>query len=224
LKPRHGRLPPPRKYKSSVRFLIWLCGVAVISWFVISRSIWERDSTRVTSAVPHGGIYEVKELDTLPEVPSAVVVSDRRGRARWTVSIPPELDFPLRPSRYAELCSESMDVSMHVAGLKSHGKAGHGGHHGYYHVDRNFMDVAEAEEHGLLPGVGGKESTSAPTESSRAKQVCEKSLTYVLETEDAGLGSTLMGLWLSYGLAQKEGRAFFIDDTNWYDTSKALAY
>jgi len=45
---------------------------------------------------------------------------------------------------------------------------------------------------------------------------CEKTLTYVMETEDAGFGNSMMKLWMSFGLAMKEGRAFFIDDTRWY--------
>jgi hypothetical protein len=40
-------------------------------------------------------------------------------------------------------------------------------------------------------------------------------LTYVMETDDAGFGNTLMRLWMSYGLAKAENRAFFIDDTRW---------
>lgn len=131
-----------------------------------------------------------------------------------------------------------MDVAMQVKELKSHGGASSHGHYGYYHVDKNFMDVAEAEEHGALPGIGGEhEATSvqrvwnavvgedsmsegqqmkAGTEVTAVKKACKRSLTYVLETEDAGFGKTMMGLWLSYGLAKKEGRAFFIDDNNWY--------
>jgi len=37
-----------------------------------------------------------------------------------------------------------------------------------------------------------------------------------METSDAGSENSLMGLWMSYGLAQKEDRAFFVDDTRWY--------
>ncbi|KAL8770713.1 MAG: hypothetical protein Q9209_003580 [Squamulea sp. 1 TL-2023] len=36
-----------------------------------------------------------------------------------------------------------------------------------------------------------------------------------METADAGLGKTLLGLWIAFGLAQEERRAFFIDDSNW---------
>lgn len=88
------------------------------------------------------------------------------------------------------------------------------------------MDIAEAEkdlllvarnnemdhiENGLV-GVDGSHENSL----QRNMKICERSLTYILESPDAGLGSTLMGLWMSYGLAKKEGRGFFIDDSNWY--------
>ena len=126
---------------------------------------------------------------------------------------------------------------MRVASLKSHGKSsGAAAHRAYYQADRNYMEVDEAEEHGLLPGLQSKTSTSvrkmwnsvmgedgedqdirAMKETLEGLSICQRSLTYVLETEDAGFGATMMGLWMSYGLAQKEGRAFFIDDTNWYE-------
>ncbi|KAL8713515.1 MAG: hypothetical protein Q9220_002377 [cf. Caloplaca sp. 1 TL-2023] len=51
--------------------------------------------------------------------------------------------------------------------------------------------------------------------NSRGSETCEKSMTFVMESVDAGLGKTLLGLWMAYGLAQEEGRAFFIDDSNW---------
>lgn len=95
------------------------------------------------------------------------------------------------------------------------------------------MDVADAEEHGMLPGASvntkkdiwgkamgdvGHDSMGEDLVTMQGEgkgQFCETSLTYVMETGDAGMGSTLIGLWMSYGLAQKEGRAFFIDDTHW---------
>jgi hypothetical protein len=64
----------------------------------------------------------------------------------------------------------------------------------YYAVDHTFLDPGEAE---------------SPTD------ICERSLTFAMDTEDASFGKTLLMLWLSYGLAKKEGRAFFIDDTRW---------
>jgi hypothetical protein len=47
------------------------------------------------------------------------------------------------------------------------------------------------------------------------QDVCETTMTFVLETSDAGFGKTLMMLWTAYGLAQKEGRDFFIDESRW---------
>jgi hypothetical protein len=32
----------------------------------------------------------------------------------------------------------------------------------------------------------------------------------------------LMMLWTAYGLAQKEGREFFVDDSRWYGTPPPL--
>ena len=129
-------------------------------------------------------------------------------------------------------------MAKHVLELKSH-RALHGleGHFPYYHVDTNFVDVYEAEEHGIVPkseprrkewswesmasisGTEQKGSTDKGPKTPQSKgqdNVCEKSLTYVMESGDAGLGRTLMGLWMSYGLAMKEERAFFVDDSNWY--------
>ena len=156
------------------------------------------------------------------------------------MSIPPSFEFPLRPHQYADICSQTEEVAAEVARLKSHDPNSnhHKRHYGYYHVDSNYMDVAEAEKHGLLPGIERKSAVHkiwnvvlgnkgfdmmnedqnglAGDDVVTEGTMCAKSMTYVLETSDAGLGKTLMGLWLSYGLAKKEGRAFFIDDTNWF--------
>ena len=168
-----------------------------------------------------GDEFEIVGEDELPDFPTPVVVTDKRGRTKWTVSIPPDHDFPLHPKQYAEICQQNMEVANHVADLHAHIHKQHF-HHGYYHVDQNFMDVAEAEFYGLLPGPKAKttmkeggslvgENTDGVIESKE----CEKTLTFVMETSDAGLGKTLMMMWSAYGLAQKEGRAFFVDDSRW---------
>lgn len=111
------------------------------------------------------------------------------------------------------------------------GAHSHAAHFGYYHVDKNFVDIEKAQQHGLVPGKharwksqvkGGQEVEDSMSEDLDTMQdgdrgnVCKRSLTYVMEATDAGFGGTLMGLWMSYGLAKKEGRAFFIDDKYWY--------
>jgi hypothetical protein len=115
-----------------------------------------------------------------------------------------------------------MEVANHVADLHSHMHHQHAAHFDYYHVDPYFMDVAEAESHGLLPGPKAKTSMKQDgtligenTDGLIDSEVCEKTLTFVMETHDAGLGKTLMMLWSAYGLAQKERRSFFVDDSRW---------
>ncbi len=90
--------------------------------------------------------------------------------------------------------------------------------HGYYYTDPHFMDISDAESHNLLSGISSVKSTpqseGSLSDESPMRQ-CDRSLTYVLETSSAGLGQTLLSLWLAFGLARSEKRAFFIDDTNW---------
>jgi len=218
-----------------LRLLFWACGVSVVLWFLLSTLGFEKSPSAIRYLSHDGEAYGIVGDDTLPQQPSPVMVADRRGRVKWTISIPPSLDFPLQPKDYSDICAQSTDVARHVAELKTHGGGHHpGGHFGYYYIDPNFMDVAEAEDHGMLPGskskqpqwiweaMTGKEeekdSMSEDLDTMRGggrNHVCDRSLTYVMETSDAGFGKTLIGLWMSYGLAKKEGRAFFVDDSNW---------
>jgi len=164
--------------------------------------------------------YEMVADTELPDFPTPVMVTDRKGRAKWTVSIPPDADFPLEPNVYAEICEQNVEVASRVAGLHALAHK-YTGDEEYYYVDSNFMDVKDAEELGLLPGVKAKTNmrekgmVGEVMDSLVEAEVCEKSLTFVMETQDAGLGGTLMMLWMAYGLAKKEGREFFVDDSRW---------
>ena len=160
--------------------------------------------------------------DTLPTDPLPIAVVDRQGRSRWTISIPPYEEFPLRPNAYADLCGKSHELAHHLDTVEG----SHSAHFGYYHVDDKFMDISEAEQSAFLPASipahhasvvpasGGAPSNSTSDRDPKTG-VCLRSLTYVLESEDAGFGTALMGIWLAYGLAMKEKRAFFIDDRRW---------
>ncbi|KAJ4195325.1 hypothetical protein NW759_016472 [Fusarium solani] len=88
--------------------------------------------------------------------------------------------------------------------------------------DDYFVDVYEAERSGLLPASGKAIRLKArghvvgmSKASVKHKPVCQSPMTFVLETPDAGLGSTLMMMWTFYGLAKEQGRAFFINDSRW---------
>ena len=158
-----------------------------------------------------------------------VVISAKRGAPKWTISLPSHLDFPLKPSEYASICRSSDELARRLRYPSSNGDSQQmQGSQGYYSVDPNFLDIGEAEEHGLLPGKhdhgvtviqeksGFAEEGMEPKYIGGKDKTCERSLTYVLETTDAGLGKSLMGLWIAYGLAKEEGRAFFVDDAHWY--------
>lgn len=173
--------------------------------------------------------YEMVGQDNLPDFPTPIVVTDRRGRAKWTVSIPPNYEFPLAPREYADVCAKCREVSSRVGRMHSHSPMtaamdqislmGSGA--SSQDTDRYFLDVRDAEREGFLPGPRGKVSgrggqlLGVDGNSLVEKTVCKSSLTFVLESDDAGLGKTLMALWMAYGLAKREGRAFFVEDTRW---------
>lgn len=199
-----------------------MVGVVVILGFSYSRLQADEPMLKKVGWSNHAGEdFEMVGDSELPDFPTPVVVTDKRGRAKWTVSIPVNHEFPLEPKMYADICQQNVEVAKHVADLHSHTHNLMQAHYGYYHVDPNFMDVAEAEEHGLLPGPEAKTSmhedglVGEKQDSLVESEVCEKSMTFLLQTGDAGLGKTLMMLWTAYGLAKKENRAFFLDDSNW---------
>lgn len=141
------------------------------------------------------------------------------------MSIPESLDFPLAPEQYRDLCRSSEYVSKSVkdstARSRIMGSEGLLPGSSYYATDRGFVDVAKAQGSGLMPmpsqrpaALVGQSNESTTTDD--AMLTCDKTMTFVMETNDAGFGHMLLALWLSYGLARREGRAFFIDDTRWY--------
>lgn len=166
--------------------------------------------------------WEMVGGSQLPKEPSAVAVQDAKGNMRWTVHIPSGLDFPLKPAQYSDICQQSMELatsirqeaqSVNIAKRMLN----------YYQQDQYYIDIQEAEQQALLPP---SKSTGRPKGfvedesivdgfSTAGQKVCDKTLTYVMETDDAGFGNTLMRLWMAYGLAKAEGRSFFIDDTRW---------
>ena len=159
------------------------------------------------------GDYDIVGGDALPEEPSALMLNDNKGRKKWTVSIPAHHDFPLAPSRYHEICQQAEHIGHELNPSKLKKR-----HAGYYERDPYFVDVAEAQKQGLLPNINkdGKIGEKViPDDPIAGRRPCGRSLTFVMETSQAGMGDTLMGMWMAYGLAKKEGRAFFIDDTRW---------
>ncbi|KAF7960611.1 hypothetical protein EAE96_000287 [Botrytis aclada] len=224
LVPRHGKPAPSRTPRKWFRGFLWVSCILGLLYFGFTSTWLERPMTAVGWATDSGNQYEMVGESELPDFPTPVIVTDKRGRSKWTVSIPPNHEFPLTPIQYTDICAQNMEVAATVANLHSHVHREHTAHYDYYHVDQNFMDVAEAEAHGLLPGIKAKNSVLREKDGSLVGEnkdglidsdICDKTLTFVLETSDAGLGKGLMMLWTAFGLAQKEGRHFFVDDSRW---------
>lgn len=159
--------------------------------------------------------------DELPDFATPVVVGDPKGVMRWTVSIPQTQAFPLSIEQYAEMGGQCREVSSQTRELHHKAPLSEQTVLKYDAPDEYFVDVAEAEEMGMLPSQGSPLPASkmghilAQDRPMHGKQVCQSSMTFVLEGNDAGLGNTLMMLWTFYGMAKEAGRAFFIDDSRW---------
>lgn len=222
LVPRHGKKQPQRSQSRLIkRVLIGCCGVAFLIWLVL-RQLYTNTQQAVNYENDEGEEYEMVGGNGLPQEPTAVGVQDAKGEMRWTVSIPSSYEFPLRPEQYHDICQSSMEVAKE---LRQEAQSGNIAKRmlGYNQKDQYYIDVQEAEEQALLPpsketgrpkGFVEDESI-ADGISTTGLKVCDRTLTYVMETEDAGFGNSLMRMWMAYGLAKAENRIFFIDDTRW---------
>ncbi len=213
--PRHGkkqvRLSPSRSIK---RILIGCCAAAFILWLIL-RHLYST-SQQLSSYEENSEDWELVGGTQLPQEPSVVGMQDANGDVKWAVSIPSTYGFPLKPAQYRELCQQSVEISKELRQAERPLS--------YYENDENYLDVQDAEEQKLFPsskttgrpkGFVEDESIADGLSTSGLK-TCERSLTYVMETEEVGFGDTLMHMWMSYGLAQAENRTFFIDDSRWY--------
>ena len=159
--------------------------------------------TTQTSSIKTDTIEETNP----PSEPTVLAISDRRGHSKWTAAISQGHTFPLTGKQYRSMCKQSEVLRETISEQSRLVKAKDWRRKdSYYLFDRTFLEVAEAERTGLLP---------KPDQTATDDAACEKSLTFVLSEEDASFGKSLLMLWLSYGLAMKEGRAFFVDDTRW---------
>ncbi|KOS16831.1 hypothetical protein ESCO_004754 [Escovopsis weberi] len=166
--------------------------------------------------------FKMVGQDALPDFPTPIA-TNRGHKTKWTVSIPPYYDFPLSVEEYQSMGSRCREVSAHAREL--HGKAPQSETDWSIHRDPLYLDISEAESAGLLvhgpARVNNKRAqmtgrfVGLDWESMAGLPVCKKSLTYVLESPDAGLGGAVMNMWMLYGLAKQQGRAFFVDDSRW---------
>ncbi|TQN72837.1 hypothetical protein CSHISOI_02624 [Colletotrichum shisoi] len=227
-------IPPPRKSpihprpSRVFRFTFWIAFAALLFYFA---TFPLRSSLSVPRLnLPHLTTHEDFEMvgqDDLPDFPTPIVITDHSGKSKWTVSIPPSYDFPLSVKEYGDMCSKCREVAARVRDMRHRAQIPDQNLLGHEApADRYFVDVGEAQKSGLLPDVANSRWPSEGQgrdgalvgenkDSLVEKPVCQSSMTFVLETADAGIGHTIMHLWTFYGLAQRQGRAFFIDDSRW---------
>lgn len=221
--PRHGKKQAPTSHTRLIkRVLIGGLAVIFLLWLIVRQL--HASAQSASSYDGDGEEWEMAGGTQLPQEPSVVAMADSSGKMRWTVSIPSTFDFPLRPAQYRDICHQAQEVSKDLS-QEARTSAGFAKRMlNYYQKDQYFLDVQDAEDQALLPPSkpSGRPKGFVEDEmiadglSTYGLKTCERSLTYVLETEDAGFGNSLMRLWMSYGLAKAENRAFFIDDSRWY--------
>ncbi|KAL8848818.1 MAG: hypothetical protein Q9221_006196 [Calogaya cf. arnoldii] len=217
--PRHGKKPAPRTIRNFARLSVYLFAFTILyAFFALARHAL---SSPTPFEIVSVNVNEYNIAGQEPHDASPLVVTDSRHRPKWTVAIPPSAEFPLKPSQYAQICARSEDIvqQLHASALHTHF---HLGPSESRRTATGFVDVQEAHDQGLLslPTVGDAQLDPASSHVGEAVEpkdsaICEKSLTFIMETADAGLGKTLLGLWMAFGLAREERRAFFIDDSNW---------
>jgi hypothetical protein len=230
--PRHGKkTPQPGHSKLVKRILIGCCGVAFLVWIIL-RQLYTTSQQAGSYEDENSEEWEMVGGSKLPQEPSAVAVVDAKGKLKWTVSIPSNYEFPLKPAQYKDICHQAMEVAKEVRLEVKASSSFTKRMLNYYQKDQYYIDVQEAEEQALLPPskATGRPKGFVEDEAMKEKvsteglKICDRTLTYVMETEDAGFGNTLMRLWMSYGLAKAENRAFFIDDTRWYVVTLTVYY
>lgn len=201
--PSYGKRRPGSARRKAIRLMSWL----VMMFGLLQMALW---LIRVVPQVVRqwapslspvsllDGSYRL--VEQLPDVAAPVVVVSRWGRRKWTLWIP---GVP-SPSEIEDLCAHCVEASRELSN-KNESNA-----FDYDHRDPNYLEVADAQRMGIL-----RRGPRRRRSSDKQSGICESSLTFVLQSDEAGMGNTLLYLWLSYGLAQQQGRSFFIDDRNW---------
>jgi hypothetical protein len=226
--PRHGKKPPNASHSRLLkRLLFGFAAIIIIGWIIL-RQIYTHHPRAPTYYEDDGEEWEMVGGSNLPKEPCAVAVQDNKGKPKWTVSIPANYDFPLKPAQYRDICHQSMELSKQLRQDAHDSSSIAKRMLNYYQNDQYYVDIQEAEKQGLLPV--SKTPLAKPKgfvddlSPTLGMPTCERTLTYVMETIDAGFGNTLLRLWMSFGLAMKENRTFFIDDTRWYVTIPQLSF
>ena len=218
----------PTFYRRAVRLAVGsillgsLLGLGVVLHALEGEVDFRTSYSILNSSEPSGDL-SFAQNELLPATPTPIASAGDQGQQNWTVWIPRKQTHPLEPSAYAKLCASSDELAQHLAAAAhGHNRTDVRTHFPYYHQDERYMEVAEAENRTLLPKAPPADPRSTvpaaalpPSSTAPLLPLCPRTLTFVLESADPGLGVTLLALWTAYGLAVRENRAFFVDDRRW---------
>ncbi|KAF3936031.1 hypothetical protein ABW19_dt0209766 [Dactylella cylindrospora] len=190
--------------------ILWMSGVILIVGFW-GLSAWCKPYGSVlsqylnigyTSTHSQGGVAAI--ADEKPEVHL------NANMTYFTVSMPQdEAAYPLPGEMYAGLCRDVEMKSMMTFEKRVGRKMQ--AHRGYCAPDEGYLGL-EGERKKESGDRG--ESVVGDLENGE----CEMTLTYVVDDDEgreAGVGAVVLGMWMAYGLAQMEGREFFVEGGNW---------
>jgi hypothetical protein len=169
---------PLSRRNLALRCLAAMCALVLLVHWGMSRSML------VNSAVP-ATLPVASDVVVTPDSPTeamAVLITDKSGAQRWTVSIPPDAPFPLKAGQYQDICTQSEALSSTFSQRSRLGRVKDWRKKSdYYHEDPAYLDVGDAQRTGVLP--------ESPATSN---QTCQSSMTFSMATEDVGFGKTLL--------------------------------
>jgi hypothetical protein len=198
-----GLARPSRVIRYTLFLIVGLAGLAVVKYLFSLVGLVLNDNSkgpRVLWWEYTSNGYKAVEREDLPTTITPMIFLDKNGKRAWTVFVPGGRKSPPSAHELSMACAKCSYSLDH-------------GHNGAHFRDHAFVDVREAQEGGYLPEITKEQLRNEV--ATKLLPPCEKSLTFVLDSTSAGLGNTLMMLWIAYGMAKDEGRAFFIDDSHW---------
>ncbi|KAK6337859.1 hypothetical protein TWF696_001337 [Orbilia brochopaga] len=201
-----------RRWGRWIPLLLWLAGTALIASFW-GWSGWcssfSYHTTLDSILAPFGGVrgwisggVGTTHTYTYTSPPEVRMAANGTG---YTVHMPADEAgvYPLPGRMYAGLCRDVEKASMMAAEART-GQPMQA-HFGYYTADVGYEGLTTA---------GRRSKRSVAWQEEEEMEVCERTLTYVVdddEGKESGVGAVVMGLWMAYGLAVKEGREFYVE-------------
>lgn len=204
-----------------IRRLFLLAAFSALFYLLVS-AVW--NGFFMPTLLPYflGPAIQPLPRHLLPDFPTPLVVGEGSRKPRWTVFVPPNRAFPLSMDEYATMTDTCPLVSARTTGLRHKTSPPNKHQLPPDASDEYYLDVDEAEAAGLLPAPRARPAAESSgsfvgldSAAMASKPICDSSLTFVMESSDAGLGASLMALWTLYALAAEQGRAFFVDDSRW---------